>query len=142
MSNDDSDFVPPDDTGAALLRSMEDGTFINAFGGEVRNAIKSLRRTADKKGGKAKGKVTLVLDLAVDAKGVLESEGGITVKLPKPTRQRSIHWTDEEGDILNRRAERQLELRVHEGSAPVAESQGAKEAREKSPPKAANVKGI
>jgi len=124
----DDDFVPPNDTGAALLRSMEDGTFINAVGNEVQAAIKSLRQTADRKGGRVVGKVTLTINLAVGKKGDLESVGAIAVKLPKSKRETSIHWVDEEGDLLSRRPERQLDLKLHE-------TKGEAEAEAKSPPK-------
>lgn len=120
MSQPEEEFVPTDDTFAALLRSAEDGVLVNALGGEVRAAIKHLGKHANKTNRRAKGVLTLKIKLEVDGKGYLETEGDFSVKLPKLSRARSFHWTDEDGDILNRRPERQLELKGINGGAPVA----------------------
>jgi hypothetical protein len=108
----DEDIIGSDDTFAALLRSAEDGNLINVLGAQTRDAIKRLRKHADKNNRRANGTLTIKIKMGVDAKGFMETEGDIAVKLPKSTRPTSVHWTDEEGDILNRRPERQLELKA------------------------------
>ena len=55
----DEDIDTHDDSGAALLRSMEDGAFVNALGHEVRRAIVAL-----------KGTVTVNLTLTHDPRGL------------------------------------------------------------------------
>lgn len=114
------DFIEKNDTFAALLRSAEEGNLINELGGEVQDAIKQLRRHADKTNRRAKGVLTLKVKLEADGKGVLETEAEFSVKLPKLTRARTIHWADEEGEILNRRPEKQLELKGINGGAATA----------------------
>jgi len=105
-----------DDTAAALLRSMEDGQFIEDMGTEVRNAIAALRKRASDTNLRAKGEITIKLKLTHDPKNVLEVEGAITTKLPKAARGTSIHWTSDDGDILNRKPEKQLELTAVTGA--------------------------
>lgn len=125
----DDDITGADDTFAALLRSAEDGNLVNALGAVTRDAIKRLRKHADKNNRRASGTLTIKIKMGVDAKGFMETEGEFTAKLPKSTRPTSVHWTDEEGDILNRRPERQLELRdvkaaAEPAGAPVKDIKG------------------
>lgn len=101
-----------DDSFAVLFRSMEDGAFSDGAGAELRAALVALRKRAADTNLRAKGALTITVKLEMDPKGVLETEGQIAVKLPKPVRGRSIHWTDIDGDILNRKPEKQLELRA------------------------------
>jgi hypothetical protein len=116
----DDGIIPDDDTFAAWVRSAEDGQLVHELGGEVRQSIVHLRKHAEKTNKRAKGVLTLKIKLEVDPKGIMETEAEIAAKLPKLTRARSVHWTDEDGDILNRRPEKQLELRGVTGNGGAA----------------------
>jgi len=106
----DQEIQGPDDSFAVLTRTMEDGGFLDAAGAEVRAAIQKLRKQAADTNLRKSGTVTIKIKLTHDPKNVLETEAEIAVKLPKEKRATSVHFTSEDGDILNRRPERQLRL--------------------------------
>lgn len=128
---DQDEFQGPDDSFAVLTRTMEDGCFLDAAGAEVRTAIKKLRKLAADTNTRKSGTVTIKIKMTHDPKSVLETEATIETKLPKEKRSTSIHFTGEDGDILNQRPERQLSL---------SEVQGGKATKNK--PAAAQPKAV
>lgn len=106
-----------------LLQNLEDGKLIADLGVELEGLnAKLLRETQG--GGKAKGELRLTLKLAADGAGIVQIDGEITVKAPKPARQRSVMWMTKEGSLATENP-RQTKLPLREVAPPPAEQREA-----------------
>lgn len=81
-----------------FLSQMEEGAFLGDLSREIQQANIELARHAESNG-KAKGQVTIVINLAHDSAGVVDVKGEIKVKLPKSSRSRTVFWADAEGNL-------------------------------------------
>lgn len=104
--------VQPNDTFAALLRKLEDGEFINVAGHEVQSFFAKLRALAFKKNGRAVGKITIEIKLPMSKDGYAMPVASITCKLPSSSRDESMIYVDEDGDLMARPIEKQLTMKL------------------------------
>jgi hypothetical protein len=107
MMSDDQDImtaadggrIPPATNSAGnLIDLLEDGV----LGYELYEAMKALgvhiEHVAEASGGKAKGSITLKIELLKED-GVFKVSSDFSTKEPKMPRQKSILWTTEKGDF-------------------------------------------
>lgn len=123
MANDEDDTVAPNDTAAALLRKLEDGTFLNYAGAEVQRMLASLRATATKKNGRATGEITIKIKVPMGKDGYALPVASIKCKMPEMARDESMIFVDEEGDLMSRPVEKQMKLKGVDGGAATASDQ-------------------
>ncbi len=118
--NDDGEFVPTNDTAAALLRKLEDGTFLNYAGGEVQRLLSHLRALAAKKNGRAVGEVTIKIKIPMGKDGYALPIATLKCKAPEMARDETMIFVDEEGDLMSRPVEKQLVMKGIDGGAAAA----------------------
>lgn len=97
---------------ALFMRNQNDGRFNGECAGELQDLVRALRKHAEQKGGKAKGKLTVTFTLSYldGAVSVLPD-----VKQTKPPRVRGSTWMFmTEGDNLSLEQERQTTLALRE----------------------------
>jgi hypothetical protein len=82
-----------------ILGALEDGSLAADLSKEITDTLAALKEHgAGRKNHKAKGKVTLVLDLEVEEHSVI-IRGDITSKKPKPARGSSFYFVTDEGAL-------------------------------------------
>lgn len=84
-----------------FLSQLEDGQFLADIGKEVHRAHGELSKLAEHHN-KAKGKVTLELEITHNANGVVDVTAGYKIALPKTKRERSTFWTTADGQLDNK----------------------------------------
>ena len=93
---DGSRLPPAANTFADFVRFLEDGQ----FDAELSNALQELNtemsHVAIESGGKAKGKLTLTLDFALEGK-VFTISSKHKVDVPEPKRPKSVMWSTQDG---------------------------------------------
>lgn len=124
----EEEVIPQNDTLAALLRKLEDGDFINHAGAKVQQLLADLRGIASRKGSRAVGTITITIRVPMGKDGSALPVGDITCKKPKVTRDESLIFVDEDGDLIAKPVEKQLSLKMHDGGAPTAAKDPAKPA--------------
>lgn len=105
----------PDDCFAVLMRSAEDGSLSDDVGRMLRDTIVELGAQAERTNLRKKGVFNLKITITRDPGVVMETTAEITTKLPKMSRATSIHFVSDDGDISNRRPERQISLDAVQG---------------------------
>lgn len=83
--------LPKYATFADLLRTLDNGGFLNECGDQVQEIVARLNDLAGDRSSAVKGSLTITIDFKLD-KGVFELTPELKVKLPKPPRMRSIAW--------------------------------------------------
>jgi hypothetical protein len=85
---------------------------------ELHKLLQRLRIAAELRGpkGDAKGKLTLTLDVTVEAKGVAQVKYDVTIKHPKPDREDDSFFLTRHSN-LSRKNEKQMELGLRDVSA-------------------------
>lgn len=81
-------------TGGAFIDLLEDGQFSQDIHAHLQELAAALTDISQATGNKAKGKVTLTIDLSKDGEA-FTLQGKIAVKMPELPRPKSIMWTDE-----------------------------------------------
>lgn len=84
-----------------FLAQLEDGQFLADIGNELHHAHGELSKLAEHHS-KAKGKVTLELEIVHNANGVVDVTAGFKIALPKTKRARSTFWTTADGALDNK----------------------------------------
>ncbi|WCT73948.1 hypothetical protein PQ455_01565 [Sphingomonas naphthae] len=88
--------VPAANTFDMFIRMLEDGEFNREMTEEMRTFASDLANAAIISGGKAKGKLTISLDFALDGR-VTEIASKYKFDVPTPKRPKSIMWQTEDG---------------------------------------------
>lgn len=97
---DDDEYIGQNNTFDGLLRKLNDGDAINAFGAELQRYIADMRRSSRRQGKRVVGKVTLEITIPMGVDGYIQPVAKLTTRaLPKPPWPESIIYTDEDGDI-------------------------------------------
>lgn len=99
-----------------LLQTLEDGQLMNDLGDKLAELNGKLQRHAAAMG-KAKGELRLTLKMAADGQGIVQIDGEIVTKEPKPARSRSVLWLSKEGNLTPENP-RQTKLALREVSKP------------------------
>ncbi len=99
-----------------LMAVAEDGQLNSDLDTEVTDLVATLSDAAASRNGKAKGKLTVSIDFALDG-GIITLSTDYTVKKPKCARARSAFWATSDNK-LSRRNPRQPELPLRDVSAP------------------------
>lgn len=92
----------------AFLGSLEDGRMHTELTEQLTVALSEMHDAALDRGGKAKSKISISIDLKLED-GVVEASGEFKVTLPKAARGRTIFWETPEGN-LSRANPKQAEL--------------------------------
>ncbi|QEX18528.1 hypothetical protein FRZ44_38350 [Hypericibacter terrae] len=82
----------------AFVGSLEDGKFHAELTQQLEEAVRELHDAAIERGGKAKAKIALTIDLKLDG-GIVETAAEYKVTLPKAERGRTIFWETPEGHL-------------------------------------------
>lgn len=93
-----------------FIQALNDGDFAGDASTELKDLVASLSNCAMENGGKAKGRLTLTFDFALD-KGSLDVTADLAVKTPKLARGRSVFWATPD-NFLTRRNPRQVEMEL------------------------------
>lgn len=118
LTPEDPEYVAPNDTAAALLRKLEDGTFMNYAGAKVQAFFADLRSVASRKGnGRATGEIVIKIKMSMGKDGYALPVASINTKAPTVARPESMIFVDAEGDLMARPVEKQLALKGIEGGA-------------------------
>lgn len=118
LTPEDPDYVPPNDTAAALLRKLEDGTFMNHAGAKVQAFLAEMRFVASRKGnGRSNGEINIKIKMSMGKDGYALPVASISCKTPQVARAESMIFVDAEGDLMARPVEKQLALKGIEGGA-------------------------
>jgi len=96
-----------------VLQAAEDGQLVTDLSDETRDLIEKLGQV-EMNGGKAKGKITLELNVLLD-RGLVEITGSYKVKTPALRRGRTLLHVTPEGN-LSRTDPRQPELNLRDVS--------------------------
>lgn len=111
----------PDEEGtrgfAVLLQQVEEGALHAELSDELRDVCRDLHRMAKNYEQKAKGSLTLVLELVADPSGILTVKPSVTKKIPKAKRSGSAFWITGGGN-LSVENPRQPRLPIREVPAP------------------------
>lgn len=78
-----------------FIQKQSDGSLNNELTEGMREMIAQLNNTVMEHGGKAKGKITLTVDVLLD-QGVLEILTSTKIAMPKRPAQKSVYWTTED----------------------------------------------
>jgi len=81
-----------------VIDLLEDGSFSVELYEAMKALAQRIESAAEDNGGKAKGTLTLKIDLAKED-GMFKVSSDFTTKEPKMKRPRSILWTDRNGDF-------------------------------------------
>lgn len=84
-----------------FLAHMEEGAFVEDLSTELVRANVELAKHAEHNG-KAKGQITVVIDLNYQANGTIDVTGELKVKLPKSRRSRTVFWDKGDGNLSNK----------------------------------------
>lgn len=84
-----------------FLSAIEDGGFQDELSAELLRANTELSKHAEHNG-KAKGQLTIVVNLQHHANGTVDVIGEIKTKLPKSNRARSVFWTTGDGNLTSK----------------------------------------
>ncbi len=103
---------------AVLLNDFDGGKFRNECSKEFAELLTKLRDRAIDTTLIARGKVTIVLSLAVEPNGMAKIEGDVTVKAPKPLRGADHFYVSRNGKGLSRNNPKQPELPLRAVGAP------------------------
>lgn len=101
---------------AQLISVAEDGELNSDLDQEITDLVAALNDAGASRGGKAKGKITLSVELVLDG-GIISMTTDYVVKKPKIPRARSAFWTTPDNK-LSRRNPKQSELPLRDVSAP------------------------
>lgn len=96
---------------STILAQCEDGALHVELSEKLQALSKTLARHAESFG-KAKGTLTLVLDLNVDQLGTTQVEAAIKVREPKVVRPRTVFWQNAAANLLTENP-RQQKLPLH-----------------------------
>jgi hypothetical protein len=100
-----------------MLAGLEDGQLHTDLSNGMADLMVKVQRQAET-AGKARGKLVLELKLEADQFGVVTIDGVIKVTEPKPARQRSVRWLNEQGQLVSENPKQQkLPLRDVGGGA-------------------------
>lgn len=100
MAKDDKKEAAPRNFGV-FLAQMEEGGLVEDLSAELVRANVELSKHAEHNG-KARGQITVVIDLAYQANGTVDATGEIKVKLPKSKRSRTVFWDRGDGNLSNK----------------------------------------
>jgi hypothetical protein len=89
---------PPANSVGLLLDQLEDGQLSYELTEELRELAAKIREVAAANGGKAKGELTLKLNLSLDGEA-FHIGSSFKAKAPELPRRRSIMWQDESGNF-------------------------------------------
>lgn len=103
---------------AAVLATLEDGRLHGDLSDASREMISTLHDVAANARGKAKGKITITLDYAVED-GVVELRADFTTKTPKLPRQKTVLFATPDNN-LTRRDPKQPSLEFRDVTVPRA----------------------
>lgn len=81
-----------------LLALCEDGKLDEDISNDTRKLVHALRAVAYTNGGKAKGRLNIVVDVSIEGDMIM-LQGDYTVKLPKEKRKRTVAFATEDGRI-------------------------------------------
>lgn len=84
---------------ARVFEQLADGDLHAEASDALHKLTKLLRALAKERESQACGRITIVLDIEIDKKGMAEIEGSITVKEPKPPKRRGILYTTAGGNL-------------------------------------------
>jgi hypothetical protein len=100
-ANGDPSTAPASNIGQ-LIALCEEGALDQDIARDSRKLVHALRAVAFNNGGKAKGKITITLDVEVEGELIM-LRGDYVVKEPKAKRQRSAMYATEDGRITPNR---------------------------------------
>jgi hypothetical protein len=107
-----------------FLANMEEGGFMADLSTELQRANADLAKHAEHHG-KAKGAITVVVELAYESNGTVEVRGEIKTKLPKSKRARSMFWDLGDGNLSNENPkQKSLPFREVNADSPVKDIAG------------------
>jgi hypothetical protein len=89
---------PPANSVGALLDQLEDGQLSYELTQELQELAAKIRDVAQANGGKAKGELTLKLNLSLEG-DAFHIGSSFKMKAPELPRRRSIMWQDESGNF-------------------------------------------
>lgn len=94
---------------AHFIKLVDDGEAHDDLTNEVEKLLNTLRDDAESRGnsGVSKGRITLTLDFAVEAKGVCGVTYDIGTKEPKKNRAGSLFWLTKNNRITNKNPKQQ-----------------------------------
>lgn len=98
---------------AALLTKIDDGSLHAELGEEMRRVARELADYCGTHHCKARGSLTIVLNLTADTDNTVSIVGDVKSKVPKTVRARTITWIDPKGNLVLSNP-RQLDLGVRE----------------------------
>lgn len=99
-----------------ILGTLEDGQLLIDLGVKFQRLGQELSRVADQ-AGKAKGTITLKINMSAESGGVVTIASDITVKEPQTPRQKSVRWLLSDGNLTNTNPKQTL-LPLREVSGP------------------------
>lgn len=105
---------------AVFLRNIDDGTIHEEASAELHALATKLSRHVDTHGGKAKGQLTITLNLTALPNGTVDVLADVKVKEPKIVRPRSVFWFTK-GNNLSPDNPRQQKLALREVPSPARE---------------------
>ena len=90
--------TPPAASIADFLRFLEDGQFNLDAGGDLRELVQAMRMVASNSNGKAKGKITLTIDLVMEGNAVFIRADSKT-KAPAMPRAKTLAFPMQDGRL-------------------------------------------
>ena len=109
--------VPDNDTAAAFIRKLEDGTFLHFAGGELQALLQKLRATAARRGARVTGEFTIKVKIPMGKDGYALPVASVTTKAPQMARGETMIFVGEDGDLMSRPVEKQLTMKGIDGGA-------------------------
>lgn len=118
-----------------LLGQLKGGSTLDELSEKTQELTELLQDEAVLRAKEVKGTITFSLDITVEPNGIAELVPTVTVKKPKPKREKSVAWVSAKGGRLLFEPPRQQKLPLHEVAAPsapreVIDSNTKSEARE------------
>ena len=98
---------------AVMLQSIDEGSLHTELSDSLQKMNGELHDLAVSAGGKAKGTLTLTLNVAVEANGIVSLDSDVKTKVPKPKRARAVFWLTK-GNNLSPENPRQQRLPLRE----------------------------
>jgi len=101
---------------SALVGVVEDGQLNNDLDQAVVDLVGTIQDAANSRNGKAKGRITVTIDMATDG-GIITVSSDYAIKKPKVARANSVFWATPD-NRLSRRNPKQSELPLRDVNAP------------------------
>ncbi len=102
---------------AVVLHQIEDGLLHAELSSQLRLVCKELERAASNYQAKAKGSLSLTLEITAEPSGIVVVKGDVKAKLPKAKRAGSPFWLTKSGNLTLEHP-RQLALPVRAAPEP------------------------